>query len=73
VYVNQTNLDVKFNTKMGGQPKIWLAMAHLGPLLEPPLGNDKTKHNQLPAIIWNFYYDAKKLLQTDDCTMITSS
>jgi len=23
------------------------------------LGNTRTKHNQLPAITWNFYYDAK--------------
>jgi len=29
-----------------------------------------TKHEQLPAIIWNFYYDAKKLLQADNCIMI---
>jgi len=27
------------------------------------LGNTRTKHNKLPAIIWNFYYDAKKLFQ----------
>jgi len=32
-----------------------------------------TKHNQLPAIIWNFYYDAKKLLQADNCIIITSN
>jgi len=37
-------------------------MAHPGLPLEPPLGNTRTKHNELPAIIWNFYYDAKKLL-----------
>jgi len=29
-----------------------------------------TKHEQLPAIIWNFYYDAKKLLQADNCIKI---
>jgi len=41
--------------------------------LRTAIGNTKTKHNQLPAIIWNFYYDAKKLLQADDCIMITSN
>jgi len=56
-----------------GKPEILGAMAHPGPPLEPPLGNTKTKHNQLPAIIWNFYCDAKKLLQADDCIMITSN
>jgi len=35
------------------------AMSHPGPPLEPPLGNTRTKQNQLSAIIWNFY-DAKK-------------
>jgi len=39
------------------------AMAHPGSPFAPPLGNTRTKHNQLPAIIWNFYYDANKLLQ----------
>jgi len=48
-------------------------MAHPGPPLEPPLGNTRTKHNQLPGIVWNFYYDAKNLLQADDFIMITSS
>jgi len=43
------------------------------PPLELPLGNTRTKYNQLPAIIWNFYYDAKKLLQADDCIMITNN
>jgi len=55
---------VKFSTKLlgqaGGQPKIWGAMAHPGPPLEPPLGNTRTKHNRLPAIIWNFYCDFKE-------------
>jgi len=32
-----------------------------------------TKHNQLPAIIWIFYYDPKKLFQADICIMITSN
>jgi len=68
---------VKFSTKLGaqagGQSKIWRAMAHSGPPLEPPPGNTRTKHNQLPAIIWNFYNDAKKLLQADDCIMIISN
>jgi len=32
-----------------------------------------TKHNQLTAIICNFYYDAKKLLQPDNCIIITSN
>jgi len=60
---------VKFSTKLGGQ-----ARGHPKSLpLEPPLSNTRTKHNQLPAIIWNFYYDAKKLLQTDDYIMITSN
>ena len=43
------------------------------PPLEPPLSNTRTKHNQLPAIIWNFDYDAKKLVQADYCIMITSN
>jgi len=30
------------------------------------------KHNQLPAIICIIYYDAKKLLQADNCIIITS-
>jgi len=47
-------------------------MAHPGSPLEPPLGNTRTKHNQLSAIIWNFG-DAKKLFQADDCIMITSN
>jgi len=67
-------LNVKFSTTLGdeagSQPKIWGAMAHPGPPLEPSLGNTRTKHNQLSAIIWNFY-DVKKLLQADDCIMIT--
>jgi len=29
-----------------------------------------TKHNQLPAVI-GFFYDAKKLLQADNCITIT--
>jgi len=37
------------------------------------LGNARTKHNQLPAISRNFYDDAKKLFQADDCIMITSN
>jgi len=32
-----------------------------------------TKHNQLPAIIWNFYYDAKKLFQVDNRIIIASN
>jgi len=28
-------------------------------------------HNQLPAIIRNFDYDATKLLQADNCIIIT--
>jgi len=43
------------------------------PPFKPPLGNTRTKHNQLLAIIWNIYYDAKKLLEVDDCIMITSN
>jgi len=31
VYVNQTNLNVKLSKKLGGQPKIWRAMAHPSP------------------------------------------
>jgi len=27
------------------------------------LGKTRTRHNQLPSIIWNFYYGATKLLQ----------
>jgi len=77
VYVNQTNLKVKFSTKKGtsrvtaknvvgsdGPPR---------PPLEPSLGNTRTKHKQLLEIILNFSYDAKKLLQADDCIMITSN
>jgi len=67
---------VKFRTKLGGQAggsqKSGEAMAHPAPPLEPPLGNNRTKHNQLPAIIWNFYYDVKKLLQADDCIMTSN-
>jgi len=59
--------------KQGGSQKCGEAMAHPGPPLEPPLGNNRTKHNQLLAIIWNFYYDVKKLFQADDCIMITSN
>jgi len=66
---------VKFSTKLGGQaggqPNIRRGLPKRLPL-EPPLSNTRTKHNQLPAIIWNFYYDAKKLLPADDCIMITS-
>jgi len=32
------------------------------------MGNTSTKHKQLPATIWNFYYDATKLLQADNCS-----
>jgi len=44
---------------------------YLSPLLRYYLGNTRTKHNQLPAIISNFYFDAKKLLQADNCIIIT--
>jgi len=27
----------------------------------------------MPAIIWKFYYDAKKLLQADNCIIMTSN
>jgi len=37
------------------------------------MSTTKTKHNQLPAIIWNFYYDSKKLLQADNSIIITSN
>jgi len=70
-------MNVKFSTKVGGraggQPKIWGIHGPPRPPLEPPLGNTRAKHSQLPAIIWNFYYDAKKLLQADDCIMTTSN
>jgi len=33
----------------------------------------QARHNQLPAIVWNFYYDATKLLQADNCIIITSN
>jgi len=36
------------------------------------LGNTRPKHNQLPAVIWNFYYDAKKLVQANNCNIITT-
>jgi len=36
------------------------------------LGNTRTKNNQLLAIIWNFYNDAKKLLLADNCIIIKS-
>jgi len=32
-----------------------------------------TKHNQLPVIIWNFYYDATKLLHADNFIIIASN
>jgi len=32
-----------------------------------------TKHNQLPAVIWNFYYGEKKLLKPDNSIIITSN
>jgi len=52
----------KMGVQAGGQPKP-------GSPLEPPLGNTRWKHSQLLAIVWNFYHDAKKLLQADDCIM----
>jgi len=30
-------------------------------------------HHQLPSIIWNFYYDATKLLQADNYVIIIST
>jgi len=35
------------------------------------LGKTRTKNIQLPASIWNFYYEATKLLQADNCIIIT--
>jgi len=37
------------------------------------IGNTKVKHNQLSAIMWNFYFDAKNLFQKDNCIIITSN
>jgi len=37
------------------------------------LGKIRTRHNQLPSIIWNFYYDATKLLQADNYVVIISN
>jgi len=34
------------------------------------LGKTRTRNNQLPSIIWNFYYDATKLLQADNYVVI---
>jgi len=66
---NKVEREIQHQTggQAGGQPKIWGAMAHPGSPLEPPLGNTRTKHNQLCAIIWNFC-DAKKLLQDSELT-----
>jgi len=72
---------VKFSTKWGakqgasqksGGPKIKIHASSRSPL-DLPLGNTWTKYNQLPATIWNFYNDVNKLLQADDCIMITSN
>jgi len=32
-----------------------------------------TSKKRVLSCDWNFYYDAKKLLQVDDCVMITSN
>jgi len=37
------------------------------------LGETRTRHNQLPSTIWNFYYGATKLLQTDIYVVIISN
>jgi len=37
------------------------------------IGNTRVKHNQLSAIMWNFYFDAKNLFQKDNCIIITSN
>jgi len=76
VYVNQTNLNVKFSTKMGAKQEASQNPGGTWPNQAPfrtAIDNTRTKHNQLPAIIWNFYHDAKKLLQADDCIMIRSN
>jgi len=36
------------------------------------LGEARTRHNQLPSIIWNIYYGATKLLQGDNYVVIIS-
>ena len=33
----------------------------------------ETRHNQLPSIIWNFYYGATKLLQAGNYVVIISN
>jgi len=60
---------VKSSTKLGGQAG---GQPKSAPS-EPPLSNTRTKHNQLLAMIWKLFYDAKKLLQADDCFMIKSN
>jgi len=42
-------------------------IVYLSSLLGFQLGTSRINHNQLPTIIWNLYYDAKKLLQADNC------
>ena len=37
------------------------------------LGKTWTRDNQLLSIIWNFYYDATKLLQADNHVVIISN
>jgi len=37
------------------------------------LGKTRTRHNQLPSIIWNFYYGATKLLQADNYVVVISN
>jgi len=70
-------MNLKFSTKLGAKQgasqKSRGAMGHPGSPLELPLGNTRRKHTQLPAVIWNVYYDAKKLLHADDCIMIASN
>ena len=54
VYVNQKNLNGKLRKKLGGQPKIWGAMAHPGPPLESPLSVSSRNFNQVSVSFRNF-------------------
>jgi len=69
---NEREREVQHKTGAPGRRPVknMRGMAHPGPPLKPPMGNTRTKHNQLPAITWNFYHDAQKLLQADDCIIM---
>jgi len=53
--------------------KFWIGSGSQNMTVRSSLGNTRTKHNQLPAIIWNLYYDPTKLLKADNCIIIASN